>query len=132
MSVWNGEKGQADAARSESSQLPRLRGPEAAAQGAFLLLISDDGCKACDRMKRALSELTRTEPKLCPAFLLDPAIPLAESLEKYEVADLPTLILFQGAVEQTRWSGFFDTPDDEAREQMRRVLINALARGEGA
>lgn len=82
-------------------------------------------------MKRALAELAVLEPRLCPAFRLDPDLPLAERVETCLVANLPTLILYRDGEELTRWSGFFDTPHEEAREQMRGVLLSALEPGAG-
>lgn len=80
-------------------------------------------------MKHALAELMVSEPRLCPAFLLDTDLPLAERVEAYQLADLPTLILYRDGEETIRWSGFFDAPFDHAREQMRRVLLSALEDG---
>lgn len=80
-------------------------------------------------MKRALTELTQLEARLCPAFLLDPDLPLAERIKTYQIADLPTLILYRDRQEETRWSGFFDSPHEQARDQMRAVLLSALDRG---
>lgn len=83
-------------------------------------------------MKQALTDLLRTEPRLCPAFLLDPSRQIVERLEAYAVANLPTLILYRNGIERTRWSGFFETPADEAREQMRDLLLRALHGGAGS
>ncbi len=115
--------------RQHAPALPLLEDALDGPEGPFLLLISSEGCDACERMTAALLELLSTDDGLCPAFRLAPTASFGQRLATYQVSTLPTLILFRNGEEEVRWGGFFDLPADEAREQMRAILMKALSKG---
>lgn len=113
----------------QAAGLPLLDNAQDGPKGPFLLLISSEDCETCKRMAAALLELLRTEDALCPAYRLAATPSFAEMLANYQVTTLPTLILFRNGEEEVRWGGFFDLPANEAREQMRAILMKALNQG---
>jgi hypothetical protein len=81
-----------------------------------------------ERMKRALSVLAASEADLPPVYQLATDTDGLSVAADYQCRILPTLILYEDGVERTRWGGYFELPEEEARERMRQVLLQAATR----
>ena len=118
----------ADPDLSSPHALEVLPDPSQGPNGLLLLLISEDGCASCERMKRALGVLTTSEADLPPVYQLATEADLLSVVADYQCLVFPTLILYEDGMERTRWGGYFELPEEEARERMRQVLLQAAAR----
>lgn len=76
-------------------------------------------------MKLALSVLAASESDLPPVYQLAADTDRLSVVADYQCRILPTLILYKDGVERTRWGGYFELPEIEARERMRQILLQA-------